>query len=319
MMSDGDRSSGREEMKLGWFGGSDAPTVDAVVTRARQASEAGFDAFWLPQVTGLDALVALAVVAREVPGIEIATAVVPIQGRHPLPLALAALTVADAAGPGRFTLGIGVTHPPVSAGWFGVPYHGIVDACAETVDALQGLFSADRRADLDGTHLSVHAATAISAAAPGLVLAAMGPRMVHLAGSRTDGTLTWMTGPRGVATIVPGLRAAADAAGRPPPRVAIGIPVCVTDDQSAARARLGPIMDRSSLMPAYRRQIELEGVDAPVDLAVVGSEDEVAEHLERFTVAGMTELCANLLGTPDDVNRTAAFLADRYGSGTHRR
>jgi alkanesulfonate monooxygenase SsuD/methylene tetrahydromethanopterin reductase-like flavin-dependent oxidoreductase (luciferase family) len=141
----------------------------------------------------------------------------------------------------------------------------------------------------------------------------MGPRMVHLAGSHADGTLTWMTGPRGVAAISPGLRAAAEAAGRPAPRVAVGIPVCVTDDAAAARARLGPIMDRSSLMPAYRRQIDLEGVEAPVDLAIVGDEDAVAAHIERFLEAGMTELCANLLGTPEDKARTADLLVARYG------
>jgi F420-dependent oxidoreductase-like protein len=298
---------------LGWFAGSDAPSVDAAVARAAEARDAGFDTFWLPQVTGLDALVALAVVAREVRDLRLATAVVPIQGRHPLPLALAALTVADAAGPGRFTLGLGVTHPTVSEGWFGVPYRGIVDACVETLDALRGLFSNERRADLDGSHVTIHASTAIRADAPEVVLAAMGPRMVALAGSRADGTLTWMTGPAGVGTIAAGLRDAAEAAGRAAPRVAVGIPVCVTDDPVAARARLAPIMERSASMPAYRRQIELEGVAQPVDLAVVGDEQSVGAHLQRFVDAGMTELCANLLGTPDDKARTAAFLVERYG------
>jgi alkanesulfonate monooxygenase SsuD/methylene tetrahydromethanopterin reductase-like flavin-dependent oxidoreductase (luciferase family) len=137
--------------------------------------------------------------------------------------------------------------------------------------------------------------------------------MVALAGAKADGTLTWMTGPRGVASIAPALRAAAHAAGRPAPRVAVGIPVCVTDDVAAARGRLDPFMTRSSFMPAYRRQIEIEGVESPVDLAVIGDEDTVARHLDRFEDAGMTELCANLLITPDDTDRTAAFLADRYG------
>lgn len=303
-------------MKLGWYGGSDIPTVDVAVERARVARDAGFGTFWIPQVTGLDALVTLAVVGREVPDIHLATAVVPIQGRHPLPLALAALTVADAAGPGRFTLGLGVTHPPVSEGWFGVPYRGIVGVCDEVLTALAGLFSNERRADIDGNHLAVHAGTTIAAAAPSVIVAAMGPRMVALAGAKADGTLTWMTGPRGLAAIAPALRAAAEAAGRPAPRVAVGIPVCVTDDVTAARARLALFMTRSSTMPAYRRQIEIEGVASPDDLAVVGDEDIVARHLDRFEEAGMTELCANLLITPDDIDRTAAFLTGRYGRAT---
>lgn len=298
-------------MRIGWFGGSDAPTLDAVVASARRAHASGFDTFWLPQVTGLDALVALAVVAREVPTIELATAVVPIQGRHPLPLALSALTVADAAGPGRFTLGLGVTHPSVSEGWFGVPYSGIVDACEEVLTALHGFFSAERRADVDGEHLRVHASVAIQAPAPGIVLAAMGPKMVRLAGTLADGTLTWMSGPNGVRAVAAGLRDAAAGVGRPAPRVAVGIPVCVTDAPAPVRERLATYMNRSAQMPAYRRQIDIEGVETPVDLAVVGTEEEVDEHLDRFIAAGMTELCANVVGTPDEVARTIVVLNRR--------
>jgi 5,10-methylenetetrahydromethanopterin reductase len=300
-------------MELGWFAGSDAVSLDRAVERARAVHAAGFTTYWLPQVTGLDALVALAVVAREVPDNRLATAVVPIQGRHPLPLALAALTVAQAAGPGRFTLGLGVTHPSVSQGWFGVAYRGIVDACAETLAALNGLFSAQRRADLDGEHVSIHASTALTADAPGIVLAALGPRMVELAGRAGDGTLTWMTGPKGVARIAPRLRAAAAAAGRPEPRVAVGIPVCVTDDVAGARERLAPMMERSATMPSYRRQIELEEVASAVDLVVLGDEDAVSAHLTRFHEAGMTEICASVVGQADEKARTSEFLVARYG------
>jgi alkanesulfonate monooxygenase SsuD/methylene tetrahydromethanopterin reductase-like flavin-dependent oxidoreductase (luciferase family) len=232
-----------------------------------------------------------------------------------LPLALAALTVADAAGPGRFTLGLGVTHPTVSEGWFGIPYDGIVDVCGEVLVALGSLFGADRRVDLDGAHFRVHASATTQAPAPGVVLAAMGPRMVQLAGEQADGTLTWMTGPAGVARIAERLRNAAQDAGRPPPRVAVGLPVCVTDEPIAARARLAPYMDRSAMMPAYRRQIDIEGVDAPTDLAIVGSEAVVDDHIGRLVAAGMTELCANVSGTPDEVERTIGLLMQRrHGS-----
>jgi 5,10-methylenetetrahydromethanopterin reductase len=291
-----------------------AATVHDAVTAAAQAREDGFGAVWYPQVDGLDAMTALAVVAREVPDLRLGTAVVPIQGRHPLPMALQALTVADVAGAGRFTLGIGVTHPAVSEGWFGVPYRGITDACAEVLDALDGLFSASRRADVDGSHVTVHASTALAAPAPGVMVAGLGPRMVELAGGRADGTITWMTGPRTLGReITPRLRAAAERAGRPEPRVVVGIPVCVTDDAAHARERLAPQMDRSATMPAYRRQVEAEGVADPVELAVVGDEDAVSEQLDAFRAAGMTELCANVAGAAEDRERTAAFLAGVAG------
>lgn len=297
-------------MRIGLFAGSDAGSLDEAVARARSAAAEGFDTIWFPQTTGLDALTTLAVVAREVPAVHLGTAVVPIQGRHPIPLALQALTVADAAGPGRFTLGLGVTHPPVSEGWFGIPYRGIVDVCAEVVEAVDRLVSDDRRVDLVGEHVSARMATPLDGPAPGLMLAALGPRMLDLAGRATDGTITWMTGPVALARdLVPVLRRAADGAGRPDPRVVVGIPVCVTDDPAGARERLAPMMARVATMPSYAREIAAEGVADPVDLVVLGGDDEVAEHLARFVAAGMTELCANVVGTPEERARTRAALA----------
>ncbi len=86
-------------MRVGTFNATHLGSVDHAVGWSRAAAEAGFDTVWFPQVLGLDALTALAVVAREVPDVHLGTAVVPIQGRHPLPLAFQALTVASAAGP----------------------------------------------------------------------------------------------------------------------------------------------------------------------------------------------------------------------------
>lgn len=296
-------------MRIGSFNAGRLGTVDEAVGWARAAAAVGFDCCWFPQVMGIDALVALAVVAREVPGVDLGTAVVPIQGRHALPLALAALTVADAAGPGRFTLGLGVTHQVISEGWFGIPYRGIVDACAEVVAALGGLLSTDRRADLDGRTTTVHAAHTLTAEPPPVLLAAMAPRMLALAGSATAGTITWMTGPAELGrTVVPALRRAAETAGRPEPRVVVGIPVCVTDDVAGARERLAGIMARSASMPAYARQLAAEGLDDPCDLVVLGDEPTVLAHLERFAAAGMTELCANVVGTPEERARTDAVL-----------
>lgn len=296
-------------MRVGLFGRSGGSTVEQAVEEARAAAADGFGAFWYPQVAGLDALTTLAVVAREVPDLHLGTSVVPIQGRHPLPLALQALTVADAAGPDRFTLGIGVTHAMVSESWFGVPYRGIVDVCAETLTALGGLLSSDRRADVDGAHLSVHAAVPLGVAPPGLVLAALAPRMVELAGRSADGTVTWMTGPKALAErIAPRLRAAAQEAGRPNPRIIVGAQVCVTDDVDAAREQLRPQMERSSMMPAYQRQMRLEGLTDPVDLALVGDASAVVQRLRDFEAAGMTELCADVVGSAADQRRTREFL-----------
>jgi len=299
-------------VQISIYGGSDATTVDEVVARVRAAAEEGFRSFWLPQTAGLDALTALAVAAREVASIGLGTAVVPIQGRHPIPLAQQALTLADAAGEGRVTLGVGVTHKPVSEAWYGIPYKSVVGLCEEELRALDGLLGSSRRADIDGEHISTHIELPLKVARPGLVLAALGPKMLDIAGRYADGTVTWMTG---VATlrsaVVPLLRKAASAASRPEPRVIVGIPVCVTSDIAGARERLGPGMAGTARMASYARMVAAEGVAEPVDIALIGDEDEVAERIDGLAAAGMTELLANVLGDPDERARTRAYLASR--------
>jgi 5,10-methylenetetrahydromethanopterin reductase len=299
-------------VQISIYGGSDATTVDEVVTRVRAAADEGFRSFWLPQTAGLDALTALAVAAREVASIGLGTAVVPIQGRHPIPLAQQALTLADAAGEGRVTLGVGVTHKPVSEAWYGIPYKSVVGLCEEELRALDGLLGSSRRADIDGEYISTHIELPLKVARPGLVLAALGPKMLDIAGRYADGTVTWMTG---VATlrsaVVPLLRKAASAASRPDPRVIVGIPVCVTSDIAGARERLGPGMAGTARMASYARMVAAEGVAEPVDIALIGDEDKVAERIDGLAAAGMTELLANVLGDPDERARTRAYLASR--------
>jgi F420-dependent oxidoreductase-like protein len=296
-------------VRVGTFNATSLGSVDDALVWSRAAADAGFDTVWFPQVMGLDALTALAVVAHEIPDVHVGTSVVPIQGRHPLPLALQALTVASVAGPGRFTFGIGVTHRAMSEGFFGVPYRGIVDVCAEVLDALNGLLGPDRKADVDGAHVSTHSVAMIDAPPPSLMLAGLAPRMVDLAGAQTDGTITWMTGPVTLGRdITPALQAAAARAGRDAPRVVVGIPVCVTDDEAGARERVASLMARSASMPAYARQMAAEGLTDPVDLVVLGPEDAVADRLDAYRRSGMTELCANLVGSPEERARTAEFL-----------
>ena len=297
------------DFDIGVFAGSDAVSVDDATDRVRRAAAEGFAQVWLPQTNGLDAFTTRAVAGREVGDIALGTAVVPIQGRHPIPLALQALTAADAAGPGRLTVGLGVTHPAVSEGWFGVPYRGIVEMCAEVLEALDGLLSEERRCEVVGDHVTARMTTPLGGPPPATVLAALGPRMLDLAGRATDGTITRMTGPVALGRdVVPPLCRAAEDAGRPAPRVIVGLPVCVTDDPTAARERLTPMMERVATMPSYARKVVAEGVDHPVDLVVLGDEARVAEHLGRLAPAGMTELCANGVGTPEERPRTRAFL-----------
>ncbi|MBV9660780.1 MAG: TIGR03564 family F420-dependent LLM class oxidoreductase [Acidimicrobiales bacterium] len=296
-------------MVISAWAGSDNKSVDDVINSVRAAADAGFRAVWLPQTLTVDALTALALAAQVVPGIRVGTAVVPIQGRHPIPLAMHALTVAQAAGPGRVTLGIGVSHPAGSEGWYAIPYREVVDLCREELEALAGLLGPERRADQTGSYFTARVELSLAGPAPSLVVAALGPRMLELAGRLTDGTVTWMTGPTTLARrIVPAIREAAARAGRAEPRVIAGLPVCVTADPARAREAIRPRIEASAQRPSYRRQLALEGLVDPADLAVIGDRDTVASQVLALADLGVTELMAEMFGTPDERAETAAVL-----------
>jgi F420-dependent oxidoreductase-like protein len=298
-------------MRISLFGGH-SPRIDDLVAGARTAAGAGFDGIWFPQSAGPDALTTCAVAALAVPDLHIGTAVVPIQGRHPIPLAQQALSVASVAGAGRFTLGVGVTHPDVSEGWYGISYRDVVDLCAEELPALATLIRGEDTTVV-GRHLTARTRLTVEGPVPGMVLAALGPRMLDLAGRFTDGTVTWMTGPVGLRdVIVPRMRAAAEAAGRPAPRVVAGMRVVVTDRPGAARERVrAGIVTSLATMPSYRRTVAAERSDDPAAVAIVGDASAVSERLDELEAVGVTELLAYLVGEDDENARSLELLGDR--------
>jgi alkanesulfonate monooxygenase SsuD/methylene tetrahydromethanopterin reductase-like flavin-dependent oxidoreductase (luciferase family) len=175
--------------------------------------------------------------------------------------------------------------------------------------------STRRQADVQGAHLTARLTLSVPVAPPGLVVAALGPKMLRLAGRFSDGTVTWMTGPRTLASqVVPEITAAAAEAGRPAPRVIAALPICVTSDREGARDRARPILTGSARMPSYARQLAAEGLDDPVDLVCIGDEAEVAGRLSALTGIGVTELLANVIGTEEEVARTRAFLVQWDGA-----
>jgi F420-dependent oxidoreductase-like protein len=146
--------------------------------------------------------------------------------------------------------------------------------------------------------------------APPVLLAALAPTMLKLAGSVADGTITWMTGPATVADhIVPSIAKAAEAAGHPQPRVAVGLPVCVTEDGDQARDRAAKAFSIYGQLPSYRAMLDKEGAGGPGDVAIVGDERKIATQIGRIADAGATDFFGALYGTPNERERTSALLA----------
>ena len=296
-------------MRIGIFGGDTANgPIDTIIDAARATAEDGFASFWLPQIFGMDALTALAVAGREVPGIELGTAVVPTYPRHPAMLAAQALTTQAAIG-GRLALGIGLSHQLVIESMFGMSFEKPARHMREYLEILMPLVLTGS-VSYAGQTLTGHVGLDVKGATPFPVLvAALGTKMLELAGTVADGTVTWMTGPATIEShIVPTITAAAASAGRPAPRIGVGLPVCVTDDEAAARERAASLFEIYGTLPSYRAMLDKEGAAGPSNVAIVGDEAAVQAQVERLEAVGTTDFVANVFGSSDERRRTRDLL-----------
>jgi 5,10-methylenetetrahydromethanopterin reductase len=277
-------------MDIGIF--HEPSTVDEAVGVAREVASGGFTTFCIPQIFGVDALTTLAVVAREVPEVGLATGVVPTYPRHPVMLAAQALTVQQVSG-GRLTLGIGLSHQIVIEGMLGMSFDKPVRHLREYLAILVPLLRGEA-ADSEGETLTAKLALQIPDAAPVPVLvAALGSQMLSVAGRQADGTVTWMTGPGTIgAHIVPTISRAASDAGRPVPRVVCALPVCVTDDEAEARAAAAERFVTYGYLPSYKAMLEREGAAGPADVAIVGDAATVRAGVEKVFEQGATQFVA---------------------------
>ena len=261
-----------------------------------------------------DAVSALTVAGRETQRIELVTGVVPTPPRHPVTLAQQALS-AQAASGGRFVLGIGLSHKLVIEDMLGLSYAKPARHVREYVTVLGELLE-KRNTEFEGELYRVKGSIDIACdTKPQLLIGALGPLMRKIAGSLCDGTLTWMTGPRTLGEqVAPGVRAAAEAAGRPAPRVVAGIPICLTNDADGARAKAAKLFAMYAFLPSYKAMLDLEGASGPADVAIIGDEKALETGIRRFADAGATDLQAAIFPFGDDsgaeVRRTRAFLSE---------
>ncbi len=290
-------------------------SLDELTATLQQAADEGFRSAWLADIFGLDALSALAYAGSRVSGIEVGTAVTPTYLRHPVALARQAITT-DLATGGRLALGIGLSHQVVIEGMLHLSFDKPARHMREYLSVLLPLLR-DGKVSFRGETLGADAGVGVRPAGPlPVLLAAMAPRMLHLAGAVADGTVLWMTGPKAIAEhVVPRLREAADEAGRPAPRVVCVLPICVTDDADAARARAAKVFAVYDSLPSYKAMLNLEGAAGPGDVAIVGDEAAVREQVAALADIGVTDFAAGEFGQGEDAVRTRALLRELAGAG----
>ena len=297
-------------MKIGIFGGAvTSGTLDVIVAEARAAEQDGFSSYWAPQIIGHDTLTVLAIVGREVPRIELGTAVVPTYPRHPMMLAQQCLTV-NAAASGRLCLGIGLSHKIVIENMMGMSFDKPVRHMREYLTILTQLAQTSK-VSFSGEVYSAHVDVSVAGSQPfSVVVAALGEQMLRVTGALADGTLTWCTGPATLSShTIPTLNRAADEAGKPTPRVIAALPVCVTKDRDAALARAAQTFAIYGQLPSYRAMLDLEGAAGPADIAIVGSAAEVCERVNALRDIGVTDFGAvEFGGNPDEVAATRAAM-----------
>lgn len=311
-------------MRIGLMVGSDrerprADRLAGLLSDAAAAESAGFHSFWFPQVPGyLDALTAVALIGAATSSIEVGTAVVPIQTRHPVILAQQALTT-QAACAGRFALGIGPSHDWIIQGQLGLSYDRPVALLRDYLDVLLAGCSGPGMVDVDNTAFTVHSPVDVTDRTVPVLLAALGPTMLQIAGERADGTILWMADERAIGEhVAPRINAAAEAAGRGRPRVVAGVPVtlCAPADVEDARAHASEVLGHAHLSPNYLRLLEHGDAEDVGDTMAAGDETTVRRSLQRYRDAGVTDLAARIvpLGADGAVrrasrDRTMEFLA----------
>ncbi|MEU6644425.1 TIGR03564 family F420-dependent LLM class oxidoreductase [Saccharomonospora sp. NPDC046836] len=276
-----------------------AKKVERMLSDIEWAESAGLATAWIPQIpTDFDALIAVSLMGTRTRRIELGTAVVPLQAQHPIALARQALSAHAATG-GRLALGVGPSHHWIVRDMLGLPYER---PAAYTRDCLEVLASALRgpgSVDVENTTFTVHNPLDLAPVAPLQVLvAALGPVMLSIAGRHADGTVLWMADERAVGEhVAPSITKAAAEAGRPAPRIVAGIPVCLCrpSEIDAARERANRILGEADISPNYQRLLGHGDARDVGDLCAVGDEEAIRARFRRFADAGVTDLSVRLL------------------------
>ncbi|WP_067668149.1 TIGR03564 family F420-dependent LLM class oxidoreductase [Nocardia miyunensis] len=283
-------------MRIGLYVG-DQSDLQSQIGQARAAAEYGLASVFFNQVLAWDPLTVAALAGAAVPEIELGTAIVHTYPRHPISLAGQALTVAAATG-NRFTLGVGPSHQQFIEGVYGLSYDRPARHTREYLTAL--------RAELSGAgHVQVPGARP-----PSVLLSALGPVMLRIAGELADGTVTVWATPQ---TIADHIRPGIDAVAKDP-RVVAGVMVSVTSRPNAVRDEVAAALGFASDFATYRTLLDRQGQKNVAETVVAGNEDTVAAAIRAYADAGATEVLVSVAGDDTEKARTLKLAGELANS-----
>jgi F420-dependent oxidoreductase-like protein len=275
------------------------------------AERLGVESIWVTQLpNSRDAALVLAAYAQATQRIGFGTAVLPIYTRHPTAMVQMAATLDEMSG-GRFILGLGVSHKVTVESMWGLHLEHPAAAMREYLEIVRTSLS-DGGCSIDGKHFTAHwAYSGPRRPEMKVLISALGPRMLDLAGEKADGVVLWMCSPAYIRDhVVPAVTAGRQKAGKSLEgfEIVAAIPVCLTTDRAAGRAVFRQTVDRYA-NPAlyYRKMMDASGFAAELaagepsqamldELSGIGDEEQVREVIQRYREAGVTLPCAGPFG-----------------------
>ena len=303
-------------MRIGLMIGTDQGpdnTVAKIIALAQNAENKGFHNLWMANIFGHDAIATMSLVAQMTQKIGVGTAVTPSYPRHPSALAQQVITAASASE-GRFSLGLGLSHKMVIEDMLGLDYSQPASHMREYLQVLMPLLRGEpvaHQGEQYKVSMQLDVADYHSAS---VLVAALGPRMLKIAGSLADGTTTWMTGPKTLANhIIPSIQSAAADANKPAPRIVAGLPIALTNDIDQARESINKGMAIYGVLPSYRNMLDREGAAGPADVAILGNEKALSARVEQLRDMGVTDFNAFIFPLDSECfERTSSFLAEKF-------
>jgi len=297
-----------------------ATKVEKLQADARWADQAGLDTIWTPQIPDeVDVMTAVTLLGTVTSRIEIGTSIVPLQPRHPVVLAQQALSN-QAVCQGRFTLGVGVSHHWIIADMLGLPYERQVTTARCYLDVLDQALSGPGLVEVDNELFHIRQPLDITDITPTpVMMAALGPVMLKLAGERAAGTVLWLADEPTIAGhVVPTITKAAEGAGRPAPRIMAGVPVCLCaeGEVEAAIERTNKTLSEVVASPNYVRLMAHGNAESIGDVLICGNEVAMEKRMRAFAEAGVTDLNCRIVALGEgreqvkaSAERTREFLA----------
>jgi F420-dependent oxidoreductase-like protein len=304
-------------MRLGVMIGAErgdmARKVSKLISDVQWAESAGLDSAWMPQVPNdFDCLTMVALMAANTSRIELGTAVVPLPAQHPIALARQALSV-HAMSAGRLALGVGPSHHWIIRDMLGLPYEKPAAYTRDYLQVLNAAIAGPGDVDVENDSFTVHNPTVLGADTPMPVLvSALGPVMLQIAGEHADGTSLWMADEKAIGEhIAPRITKAAADAGRPAPRIVAGIPVtlCANSEIETAKDRANRVLAEAETSPNYQRLLDRGEARTVGDLCAAGDEESILKRFKQFSDAGVTDLSVRLLPIGDNRDE---LIASKY-------